>query len=234
MLVGLLGRTVLGAMLLVPRIAAAVEEEPLFASTPADDSGTRSKARPPRITGIHLDARSGWSIGLQGYAGLTTLANADGIKGHALVGGISQLRFHYFQVGATLETSDYSGERWRSLGGFAGAFIPFTNWVDLDALVGLAVRSYVSQDTRYGNSGTTARLPELTVYVGIGDRIAGGLIGPRMGAGLLIGIDLDHRDVDWSYRTSGKEVATGSTRFGGTTAGIVMSFGLDVAVRSDR
>jgi hypothetical protein len=238
--IGLGWLSLLSAALVTNRVEAAEEEwapqnpeAQLVLDGPNENpTGTpRVKSRRPRIVGIHLDDDARWSIGMQGYAGLTTLAGAESIKGHALAGGASQVRIRNFQLGGAIEVSDYAGERWRSLGGFVGAFVPFTNWVDIEANLGFAVRSYVSQDTRYGRGGTNARLPELTAYFGITDRLLDGLIGPRMGAGLLLGIDLARRDISWSYRSDGKEISAGSTTFGGTSIGLVMNLGFDVAVR---
>ncbi len=189
--------------------------------------------RTPRITGIHLDLKSGWSVGLEGYAGLTTFSNSEGTKGRAITGGLTRVRWQYVEIGAAVEASDYDRDRWRKFGGFAGAYFPFTNWVDIDATLGLGMRNYATSDLRYGPSGAAVSVPSLTLRLGLSDRPFSTLIGPRIGAALLVGVDLSRRDVAWSYEVAGMTIE-GVTRFGGITAGLVMNFGFDVAVREDR
>jgi len=189
---------------------------------------------PRRLTGVHIDRHSGWSVGLEGYAGLTTLSTSEGTRGHALAGGISRARFGYLELGGVFEVSDEAGERWRHFGGFAGGYLPLTNWVDFDATLGVVGRNYVSTDKRYGPSGLSVQVPALTLRLGLSDRTTEGLIGPRLGAALLFSFDLKHRDVPWSYNLLDASSIGGATRFGGVTAGLVMSFGFDVAVRRDR
>lgn len=189
-------------------------------------------SKPRQLVEIRVDTDSGWSVGLDGYAGLSTLTTSERTKGHALAGGVSRLRFSFVQFGATLEVSDLVDEQWRSLGGFVGAFVPFTNWIDVDASIGLASRNWISKDTRYGAGGTSVRLPALNFRLGVSDRMTNGLLGPRMGAALLVGLDLDRRDVPWSYQISRSESVSGTTQFGGLTVALVATFGLDVNKRS--
>lgn len=210
---------------------------PAFAQTATDEVSSASaplRGAAHRITGIHLDAQSGWSVGMEGYVGLATVSTTDGTKGHAVAGGVSRARFGYAEIGGRLEMSDVDGERWRMVGGFAGAYLPLTNWVDIDTSVGLGVREYVSKDRRYGPGGVSARTPTLTLRIGVSDRTIEGLLGPRLGAALLIGIDLKHHDAQWTYKIPEMETMTGATRLGGVTVGLVMSVGLDVARRSGR
>lgn len=207
-----------------------------FAQEAPAESLTNVERRPTasrRVIGIQLDEHPGWSLGLEGYTGLTTLSTSEGTKGHAIGGGVSRLRFGHFEGGVALETSDYSGERWRSFGGFLGAFFPFTNWVDVDVSAGLALRNYVSGDSRYGTSGATARVPSFTLRFGISERPIGGLLGLRIGAAMLTGIDLKQRDVAWSYEIRDAPRVRGVSHFGGTTIGIVVTLGFDLAKRSD-
>jgi hypothetical protein len=207
-------------------VAQTMAEEPSIGAQPV---------RPTlKLADIGLDKRSGWSVGLEGYAGLTTLSANGGTKGHALAGGITRGRFSFVELGAGLEVSDNAGERWRSLGGFAGAYLPFTNWVDIDATIGFALRTYVSTDRSYGPAGTSVTVPALTLRLGVSDRVIEGLVGPRLGAALLVGFDLKHSDVEWSYAIPGETRFQGTSHFGGITAGLVMTFGFDVALRTDR
>lgn len=225
------GCSVMALVLLSSAAAAAAGE-----TAPSQDAPTQALTvhRRHRITGIHLDLQSGWSLALEGYAGLTTYSTSERTKGHAITGGWSRLRWQYFQFGAGVEASDYADERWRSLGGFIGAYLPFTNWVDLDVTVGLASRNYVSSDTRYGPSGASVKIPALTLRLGLSDRPLERLISPRLGAALIFGFDLKPRDVNWKFEVPGMEPIVGTNRFGGFTAGLVMSFGLDLGFRDDR
>jgi len=218
------GVTLLALLLGVRRVAAE-EYDPSGQST--------ASHRQHRITGIHLDIQSGWSIGLEGHAGLTTLSTMERTKGHANFGGLTRFRWRYFELGAGVEASDYSDERWRSLGGFLGAYLPFTNWIDIDASLGLAMRNYVSSDTRYGSNGASVQTPALTLRLGISDRPLEHLISPRLGAALLLGIDLKQRDVTWIYEVPGTSPITGTTSFGGLTAGLVVNLGFDLAQRGE-
>jgi hypothetical protein len=214
----------------------AIETTNASAQPMAEDPSIRMQpVRPiPELADIHLDTKSGWSAGLEGYAGLTTLSTDGGTKGHALAGGITRGRFSYVELGAALEVSDNAGERWRSLGGFAGAYLPFTNWVDIDATIGFGMRTYVSTDRSYGPTGTSVSVPALMLRLGVSDRVVEGLVGPRLGAALLVGFDLKHGNVDWSYTIPGEARFTGTSQFGGITAGLVMTLGFDVALRTDR
>lgn len=189
-------------------------------------------AKPRELVEIRIDNDSGWSLGLDGYVGLSTLTNSERTKGHALAGGVSRLRFSFVQFGATLEVSDLVDEQWRSLGGFVGAFVPFTNWIDVDASIGIASRNWISKDTRYGTGGTSLRVPALNFRLGVSDRMMGGLLGPRMGAALLVGLDLDRRDVPWSYQITRSDSVSGVTQFGGITVALVATIGFDVNKRS--
>jgi hypothetical protein len=230
---GMVNGAALGFLLI--GVTESVAAEPALDDASLAQSGQGDGTQTPRrITGVKLDYHSGWSAGLEGYAGLTTYSNTEGSNAHALAGGMARLRWQFLVIGAMAETSDYTNERWRSLGGSVGAFLPFTNWIDVDASVGLAMRNYLSTDRRYSDHGTEAKVPSLALRLGVSDRPLETLIGPRLGAALLIGIDLKQRDVTWSYEYAGKTRAAGVTTFGGVTAGLVVGFGLEVARRNDR
>jgi hypothetical protein len=158
-----------------------------------------------------------------------TLFTSEGTKGHVIAGGVSRLRISYVEAGGVLEISDESTERWRSIGGFLGAYLPFISWVDVDATLGLVMRNYISTDTRYGSSGVTVGVPALTLRVGVSDRPFNSQLGLRLGAALLFGLDLKHREVSWAYELTKDATLEGTTRFGGFTAGMVISLGFDVA-----
>jgi hypothetical protein len=187
----------------------------------------------PQLVETKVDTHSGWSVGLEGYAGLGTLSNSEESKGHAMAGGVSRARFGFAEIAGSVEVSDDNGEHWRNFGGAIGGFLPFTNWVDFDASVGLASRRYASTNARYGSSGLVFKTTALTLRLGLSDRVIEGLVGPRLGAALLCEIDMKHRDVEWSYSVPGGAIS-GVSHFGGVSLGLVVTAGFDLAVRADR
>lgn len=209
----------------IPRVALAQEEMP----QPGPIESRPGKPR--RIMGIHFDPHPGWSVGLEGFAGLSTLTTSERTKGHALAGGVSRVRFDVFEFGAMIDSSDLVDERWRSVGGFVGAFVPYTNWVDFDAAVGVSSRNWITKDTRYGAGGASVRVPSFNFRLGVSDRTNEGLLSPRLSAAMLVAVDLKHRDVPWSYTIRNIETLSGSTQFGGITLAIVAGFGFDVGRR---
>src|SRR5512145_2964383 len=107
----------------VALVAVLGTASPGNAQVPNDSTSTTpSRSRP--ATGIRVDTHSGWSVGLEGYTGMGTLFTAEGTKGHVIAGGVSRLRISYVEAGGVLEISDESTERWRSIGGFLGAYLP--------------------------------------------------------------------------------------------------------------
>src|ERR1700690_1152715 len=151
------------------------------------------------FTGFYLKTAPGWSLGLESYAGLAVLTGGDATRGHGFVGGLSRLRFGYFEVGAGLEVSDYAPERWQQVGGFVGTYLPIVHWVDIDASVGLAQRNYLNPDKRYGPGGLDVKGSALTFRLGFSDRPISDEFGLRLGAALLVDIDLKHHEVPWMY-----------------------------------
>jgi hypothetical protein len=196
----------------------------------ADLSSNDGRAAKP-IEGFHLQPNPGWSLGLESYAGLAVLATGDGTRGHGIVGGLSRLRLKYFEMGARLEVSDLATVRWQQVGGFVGAYLPITNWVDIDTTVGLAQRTYLSPDVRYGAGGMDVHDPAITLRLGFSDRPVDGLFGLRVGAALLVDIDLKHSEAAWTYNPDGRNIVTGTTAIGGASVGLVICLGLDVAFR---
>lgn len=222
--------------LLFPAIAALLCSAPPRADAQelmprATAVGPSQPGKHRRIEGIHFDPHPGWSVGLEAFAGLSTLTTSERTKGHALAGGVSRVRFDVFEIGGMIDSSDLVDERWRSVGGFVGAFLPYTNWVDFDATVGVSARNWISKDTRYGAGGASVRVPTLNFRFGVSDRTSEGLLSPRLSAALLVAVDMKHRDMPWSYTIRNVETLTGTTPFGGTTIAIVAGFGFDVGKR---
>ncbi len=222
-----------GAAFVVYAPVAFGQTEPEFEPElmPEAQPGPAPQAKgPPRIKGIHFDYHPGWSVGLEGYAGLAVLSNQDGGHGHALAGGLARLRITHFELGAQIERSDYTTERWRQLGAFAGIVLPYTNWVDFDASLGFARRTYVSTDSRYGDVGVRASVNTLTLRVGVSDRPLDSRLSPRIGGALLLGVDMNRPQARWSYELEGERYA-GTTRFGGFSAALAVNLSLDVLVK---
>jgi len=185
----------------------------------------------PMWTGYHLKSVPGWSIGLEPYAGLGVLSAGDGSRGHALAGGISRLRISYFEMGAGLEVSDLALVEWKQIGGFVGVFLPMVNWVDIDAAVGLAQRSYLNGDDRYGLGGLDLKTSTLTFRLGFSDRVIDERFGLTLGASLLFDADLKHKTATWAYQEPNMLPVVGQTQVGGYTTALVATLGFDVAFR---
>jgi hypothetical protein len=182
--------------------------------------------------GILLDNNSGTSIGVEGYAGNSVLTMSERRRGHFLTGGLLRTRVGHFEFGGAVDQSDYADGKWRSVGGFIGLYFPYVNWVDIDATVGLAERRYVNHETRYGKNGAKVSVPSLSLQLGFSERSSDvALFGVRLGAAVFAQIDVARKGVAWDYQIQGKTYAAGTTYFGGTTVGLVMNLGFDLAFR---
>jgi hypothetical protein len=182
-----------------------------------------------RIRGIQLDPTVGGSVSIEGYSGLGMLAMDGKRVGHAYYGGLLRATYRYFELGGQLERSDRTKEQWTFVGGFAGAYLPQTNWVDVHATLGIGVRSFDNDDRRYGPSGAKVSVPSLALRLEISDRAPERSLAARIGAALFTQIDLSHQGVPWEYRIREVVISQGVTSFGGVTVGILMSVGLDWA-----
>jgi len=199
-------------------------------SVPRSTTQTRLlEARKPH--GIHLDTESGTLIGIEGYAGLAVLAMSNTTRGHSVGGGILRARTGHFELGGVFEESDYSDGKSRTFGGFAGIFLPYVNWVDIDATVGFAFRRHENREKRYGAHGVKTTVPAFTLTLGISQRSNGGIFAARLGAALFAQIDLARKNEPWDYKIRDRVVTAGETSFGGTTLGMVMNLGFDLSFR---
>jgi hypothetical protein len=179
-----------------------------------------------------FDRAPGWSIGLDAYAGFAVLGTSDGGYSHAFLGGLSRFQWSYLQIGAFIETTDGGEQHWRSIGGFAGAFIPFRHWVDFEFAAGAAARTYREDSFRYGPDGYEATTPALTFRAGFSDRSLDGLFGFRLGGHLTGAIDLDRQERAWRYELETTEgdvrSVSGATKIGGVSVGIAVTAGFDI------
>jgi hypothetical protein len=187
-----------------------------------------------------LEREPRWAATLEAYAGIGVQATSGDERAHAILGGLARVRYGFVQVGATYETTD-SGEaaqlnepvqeHWRAVGGFAGVWLPYRHWVDIEATLGLSNRSYVNASRIYGSSGFDLSTSTVTFRLGVSDRMTERLFGPRVGAALVGGIDLERYSPTWRREfllpdgTIG--ATTGSTDVGGVSIGLVVVLGLE-------
>jgi hypothetical protein len=217
--------------------AAAVAEVPgpRVAVVPplAELDAGPAEEEPPFVPRLDRDSR--WGVSLQGYSGIVTYWAGGATTGHALVGGTVRGRYGYVSIGGFYESSDrIEPGQWKSSGGFGGLHVPFANWVDLDALLGFGIRTHENDDLRYGSHGYSVSTPTLCLRLGVSDRSGRSLGAFRIGAELLASVDLRREPQSWRLEYSRGEgvpptVFTGETDVGGTSVGIALTIGLDVA-----
>jgi hypothetical protein len=174
-----------------------------------------------------------WSASLDAEAGLGLVLTSETEESHSLVGGLTRLRVGYWQIGALAEYASFGASAGDSravhVAGLLGAFLPFYNWADIEATLGLGYRSYVNTSTIYGPGGYQKAMPTLDVRAGVSDRM-GDVMGGRLGAQLFASIDLSPSDVPWTILSKDQRTVdrTGSRRVGGVALGMLMTIGFDV------
>jgi len=199
-------------------------------------------------SGFSLAKPPPWAVGLEGYGGLMMQAvGADPTlqstpnRAHGFGGGQLRGRYHYFQGGFFLETTD-SGEasslleptqeHFRTFGAFAGAWLPFERWVDVDGSLGIGSRLYRNPSPLYGPDGMSVTSPVITFRLGVSDRSSESIFGVRLGAALVGSVDLDRHAVTWhrKFLRGDGTVAerTGTTPIGGIAFGLAITAGFDV------
>ena len=172
-------------------------------------------------------------MGVDGRAGVGMLAHSDARGAFAFAGALLRGHYSYFQLGAFYDHADgsASGGTFSHMGGFAGAWLPYRNWVDFDVALGFGVRRYVDTDARYGASGYTVNCPTLSLLLGVSDRARFGAFGARVGGGLVLTQDFGQKDQQWTAQATnetGDVVTTnGSTHVGGFSASLVFTLGFD-------
>jgi hypothetical protein len=166
------------------------------------------------------------------------LATSGNDYAHALVGGLARVRWGYIQAGGTAEMTDTLEDRWRAFGGFAGVWLPFDNWVDMQASLGAGARIYSNSDARYGPGGYELSSPVINLRMGVSDRSSEGRFGGRVGAEFVAAFDLRRHSPGWRYESpvlgGPPVVVTGVTEVGGFSFGIVMTLGFDVNLNRRR
>lgn len=173
-----------------------------------------------------------WSVSLDGLAGLGRLGMRGHDDAHPVLGGMLRGRAGRIELGAYADWIPLTVESAWDAGGMVGAYVPFRRWLDFEAAGTLGLRSYASTDRAYGPSGYAVRTTAAGLRVGASGR-AGDALGGRIGAMLIVSVDLAPRDLPWhqqpdAYDPRGER---GVRRIGGVDVLMAMTFGLDV--RSD-
>jgi hypothetical protein len=183
---------------------------------------------------IVFEDNPGWSMGLEGYAGLSTLFGTDTRGAYSLAGGTLRGRYRHYAAGGYFELTDSlsGGGDWQNFGGFAGAWLPYRNWVDFEIAVRLGGRRYSDSDLRFGPGGYKLWTPALGLALGVSDRAAKGRWGGRVGSQLIATYDLKQRNRPWQVssrdpNTGMENVASGSSHVGGLSLQLVVTLGFD-------
>lgn len=185
---------------------------------------------------ISFEGNPGWSVGLDGFVGLSTLFGTDTRGAVALGGGLLRARYRFYEAGGYYEVSDSlgSGGQWQSVGGFLGAWLPYKNWVDFEIAARIGARQFADSDPRFGPSGYEVWGSALGLVLGVSDRATtGGLFGGRVGATLVGTYDLKQRDMPWTWSAYDEETGTtdmtsGQTHVGGFSVAMNVTLGFDV------
>ena len=191
-------------------------------------------------SGPRIDAPSPGGVALQAYGGMVAYQSAGSLFGHGIAGGMLLGRLGYFQAGAFYEASDrvVLGS-WVAYGGLVGVSLPFRNWVDFSFAVGGGVRQHRNDDARYGDDGYAWSAPALMLRAGVSDRSSESTLGVRVGMEIYATMDLKRGREPWRqvYENSAglpPVVYSGVTDVGGTSAGLLFTFGFDLAVSAAR
>ena len=229
------GLVALGAFLALGLGASSVSAQEYVDAAAADEQYVLP---PPENEAPTLQPPPGWAVGIDAYGGFALLATSGNDYAHALAGGLARVRWGYIQAGGTAEMTDTLEDRWRAFGGFVGVFLPFDNWVDMQASLGAGGRTYSNSDARYGPGGYELSSPVLNLRMGVSDRSSEGRFGGRVGAEFVAAFDLSRHSADWRRETpvlgGAPIVVTGVTDVGGFSFGLVMTLGFDVNLNRRR
>ncbi len=182
---------------------------------------------------IGFERAPGWAVGVEGRAGLGFLTHSDARNAFAFAGGVLRGHYSYFELGGFYDHADStaSGGTFSHAGGFAGAWLPYHNWVDFDVALGFGVRRYSDDDTRYGPNGYVVNSPALSLSAGVSDRAHGENFGARVGGQIILTQDLGQKTKNWTLNESDNQgnvfTTTGSTHVGGFSASLVLTIGFD-------
>ncbi|HWP04227.1 MAG TPA: hypothetical protein VNN72_00735 [Polyangiaceae bacterium] len=206
----------------------------LGAHPPPDDAVALRPTGPEREP-IYFEKDPGWAIELAARGGLGALAASDARGAFAFGGGLLRVRYKHYELGGFGDKSDNAdaGGGFTHFGGFAGAWLPYHNWVDFEVAAAIGSRHYTDPDPRYGSGGYSLGLPALSFIVGVSDRARSGNrgIGGRVGSQIVMTGDLGQKDVPWHFlqqSSTGEVVETkGSTHVGGVSVSLVFTLAID-------
>jgi hypothetical protein len=175
-------------------------------------------------------------FGLSAYGGLTALFNVDIRGAYSVAGGLVRARYGYLTAGAYYELTDSPETRtgeWWGAGGFAGAWLPYRNWVDFQLALRAGLREYTDNDARFGSGGYRLGGPALGLSLGVSDRSNTGTWAGRIGGAVIAMYDLDQHEQPWRTETvyDSEEdpiVRTGVSHVGGLSIGLFVELGLDL------
>jgi len=182
---------------------------------------------------IYFEKEPGWAVELAARGGIGALAGSGARGAFAMGGGHLRARFKHYQFGGFFMKSDDAdaGGGFTHFGGFAGAWLPFHNWVDFDVAAALGSRRYQDPDPRYGPNGYSFGMPALSLILGVSDRAHSEHVGGRIGGQIELTGDLGQKDRAWSFVETGPDglpVEThGTTHVGGFSVSLVFSIALD-------
>lgn len=204
----------------------------MFGGAPPPDDAVALPSPPVRQP-IYLESKPGWAVELAARGGVGALAGADSRGAFVFGGGLLRGRYKHYELGAFFSKSDVaeSGGGFTHFGGFAGAWLPYHNWVDFEIAAAFGSRRFEDTDPRYGPGGYSFGMPALSLILGVSDRARAGKVGGRVGGQLEVTGDLGQKDRAWSFSEEvapGEIVETkGVTHVGGLSVALVFSIALD-------
>jgi hypothetical protein len=192
-------------------------------------AGATARAAPPERVAPSLADPPSFTLGLLPYVGLGMLVAHDGTESYVVGGGSARVTFGQVMIGGFGEASVLPDYYLGYLGGFAGAYLPFRSWVDLDVAVGFGARTYLNRARESYLGDYRVTLPAGTLRLGVSDR-AGEVLGVRLGGGLVTSVDLDPQQRTWRIAPSDidPEGSSGTRHFGSFTLALVLTVGLDI------
>lgn len=197
-----------------------------FAPAPAPRFGTPSR----------------WAVALNGVGGISAQRTSADWRAHGFGGAELRVRYLYVQAGGFMDRSD-SGEsrafrettqeHYQTVAGFVGAWLPFQDWVSVDASVGFGKRRFRNPISLYGPHGLDETTNVLTFRFGISDRSsATALFAATFGGALVASVDLNPRQVMWrrTFLLPGGGIGetTGTIPVGGWSVGLLVTLGVEV------
>jgi len=216
-----------------PPPSAASPETRSFGLTGAPPPLDAADLRVPVREPIVFEKEPGWGVSLGARGGLGGLAGSGARSFFAVGGGFLRARYRHFQVGGFFDKSDDSdvgGGFWHA-GGFAGAWLPYHNWVDFELALALGSRTYSDSDTRYGPGGYSIGMPALSFIAGVSDLARAGKVGGRFGGQFIVTGDFKQQDRPWTFvehdATGERFETNGTTHVGGVSVQFAFTAALD-------